>query len=87
MEKRMAITKGRRFIDTSEEHIESGSDEQIHLDLIDEDKAQEKISDGTTEETKPKATKVKVNSKTTKGQAKGAAKEKVVVRPKPKKTK
>ena len=66
MEKRMAITKGRRFIDTSEEHIESGSDEQIHLDLIDEDKAQEKISDGTTEETKPKATKGKVNSKTTK---------------------
>ncbi len=85
MEKRMAITKGRRFIDTSEEHIESGSDEQIHLDLIDEDKAQEKISDGITEETKPKATKVKVNSKATKGQAKGAAKEKVVVRPKPKK--
>ena len=34
--------KSRRFIDTSEEHIESGSDEQIHLDLIDEDKAQEK---------------------------------------------
>ena len=83
MEKRMAITKGRRFIDTSEEHIESGSDEQIHLDLIDEDKAQEKISDGTTEETKPKATKVKVNSKQQRASER-AAKEKVVVRPKPK---
>ena len=34
----MAMTKGRRFIDTSEEYLESGSDEQIHLDLDEKDR-------------------------------------------------
>lgn len=82
----MAMTKGRRFIDTSEEYLESGSDEQIHLDL---DEKQEAINTTNDEEKELKSTKpAKVRVATTKNvkpKVQTKPKDKVVVRPKNKK--
>ena len=75
----MAITKSRRFTETSEDY--SDTDEQLHLNVEDENQADTDGADAT-EEAQTKTSRVKVIAKTAKTKSQTKAKDKVVVKSK-----